>query len=42
MYRFRVEGLKDKGRESLIVGQIKTLDLDAEVSIDLLNNLVKV
>ncbi len=42
MYTFSVEGLKERGKESHIVGQIQALDEKAEVSLDLLNNLVKV
>ena len=42
MYTFSVEGLKEKGKEAFVVGQIKTLDQDAEVSLDILNYLVKV
>lgn len=42
MYTFSVEGLKERGVESHVVGQIKAMDEDAEVSLDTLNNLVKV
>lgn len=42
MYVLAIEGMKESGREADVVKYIKAIDGNAEVSVDLLNEIVKV
>jgi copper chaperone len=42
MYVLAVEGMKENGREADVIRSIKAIDGSAEVSVDLLNETVKV